>query len=105
MIDPTFTLDNGIDAYAYYINEYLNVEAPDEMYRDYLTSLRIYVPTKFLSDFPMEEISDRLSTIKFKRIRKRKGRLSFDAVQGEKRLRVVLLDQAELTGNLLMQKN
>ncbi|MBO1300832.1 MULTISPECIES: hypothetical protein [unclassified Enterococcus] len=105
VIDPTFTLDNGIDAYAYYINEYLNVEAPDEMYRDYLTSLRIYVPTKFLSDFPMEEISDRLSTIKFKRIRKRKGRLSFDAVQGEKRLRVVLLDQAELTGNLLMQKN
>lgn len=98
-------LDKGIDAYSYYINEYLNVEAPDEMYQDYLTSLRIYLPTKFLADFPIEEIRDRLSEIQFKRIRKRRGRLSFDAVQGKKRLRVVLLDQAELSGNLLMQKN
>ncbi|MDB7086382.1 hypothetical protein PM729_01590 [Enterococcus mundtii] len=105
VIDPTFMLDKGIDAYSYYINEYLNVEAPDEMYQDYLTSLRIYLPTKFLADFPIEEIRNRLSEIQFKRIRKRRGRLSFDAVQGKKRLRVVLLDQAELSGNLLTQKN
>lgn len=76
-------LDKGIDAYSYYINEYLNVEAPDEMYQDYLTSLRIYLPTKFLADFPIEEIRNRLSEIQFKRIRKRRGRLSFDAVQGK----------------------
>lgn len=105
VIDPTFMLDNGVDAYSYYNSEYLNVEAPDETYQDYLTSLRIYLPTKFLADFPIEEISKRLSEIQFKRIRRRRGRLSFDAVQGKKRLRVVLLDQAELTGNLLMQKN
>ena len=40
-------LDKGIDAYSYYINEYLNVEAPDEMYQDYFDLIGIYLPTKF----------------------------------------------------------
>ena len=96
VIDPTFTLDNGVKAYSYYIKEYLDIEAPDVTYQSYLTTLRIYVPSLHLKEFPLSEIRQQLPNVTFKRLRKRRGRISFDVTQGRKRLRVILLSQNEL---------
>lgn len=70
VIDPTVALDNGIEAYCYYIREYLEVEVTDEKYQEYLLSLRIYVPSESLSELPLKEIKHRLSDVTFKRIKK-----------------------------------
>ena len=86
IIDPTVALDNGIEAYCYYIREYLEVEVTDEKYQDYLLSLRIYVPSEALPDLPLKEIKHRLSDIAFKRIKKKRRSVQFDVKKGEKHL-------------------
>ena len=106
IIDPTVALDNGIEAYCYYIREYLEeVEVTDEKYQDYLLSLRIYVPSEALPDLPLKEIKHRLSDIAFKRIKKKTVRsVQFDVKKGEKHLRVQFLDYRELEQLITLQK-
>lgn len=58
--------------------EYLEIAVDDEKYQEYLVTLRLYVPTENLTQLPLNEIREKLSDIQFKRIRKRRGRLSFD---------------------------
>ncbi len=88
VIDPTVALDNGIEAYCYYIREYLEVEVTDEKYQEYLLSLRIYVPSESLSELPLKEIKHRLSDVTFKRIKKKRRSIQFDVKKGEQHLRV-----------------
>ena len=104
IIDPTVALDNGIEAYCYYIREYLEVEVTDEKYQDYLLSLRIYVPSESLPDLPLKEIKHRLSDIAFKRIKKKRRSVQFDVKKGEKHLRVQFLDYRELEQLITLQK-
>lgn len=104
IIDPTVALDNGIEAYCYYIREYLEVEVTDEKYQDYLLSLRIYVPSEALPDLPLKEIKHRLSDIAFKRIKKKQRSVQFDVKKGEKHLRVQFLDYRELEQLITLQK-
>lgn len=104
IIDPTVALDNGIEAYCYYIREYLEVEVTDEKYQDYLLSLRIYVPSEALPDLPLKEIKHRLSDIAFKRIKKKRRSVQFDVKKGEKHLRVQFLDYRELEQLITLQK-
>ncbi len=105
VIDPSVTLDNGIAAYCYYIREYLEIAVEDEKYQEYLLILRLYVPSDILSKLPLDEIRMELSDIKFKRFRKRRGRLTFDVKKGHHHLRVEILDYPKLDQLLTVQKN
>ncbi len=104
VIDPTVALDNGIEAYCYYIREYLEVEVTDEKYQEYLLSLRIYVPSESLSELPLKEIKHRLSDVTFKRIKKKRRSIQFDVKKGEQHLRVQFLDYRELEQLITLQK-
>ena len=103
VIDPTVALDNGIEAYCYYIREYLEVEVTDEKYQEYLLSLRIYVPSESLSELPLKEIKHRLSDVTFKRIKKKRRSIQFDVKKGEQHLRAIL-DYRELEQLITLQK-
>mgnify|MGYP000275140339 FL=1 len=104
VIDPTVALDNGIEAYCYYIREYLEVEVTDEKYQEYLLSLRIYVPSESLSELPLKEVKHRLSDVTFKRIKKKRRNIQFDVKKVEQHLRVQFLDYRELEQLITLQK-
>ena len=105
VIDPSITLDNGIQAYCYYIREYLKVAVEDEKYQEYLLILRLYVPSDILKKVPLDEIREELSDIKFKRFRKRRGRLAFDVKKDIHHLRVEILDYPKLEQLATAQKS
>lgn len=104
VIDPRVSLDNGIKAYCYYIREYLEVAVEDKKYQEYLVTLRLYVPTENLTQLPINEIRDQLPDIKFKRFRKRHGRISFDVKKGDNHLRVEIYDYPKLNKFATLQK-
>lgn len=104
VIDPRISLDDGIEAYCYYIKEYLEIAVDDEKYQEYLVTLRLYVPTENLTQLPLNEIREKLSDIQFKRIRKKRGRLSFDVKKGVNHLRVEIYDYPKLNKFATLQK-
>ncbi|NAB78337.1 hypothetical protein GUI74_11170, partial [Enterococcus hirae] len=67
-------------------------------------TLRLYVPTENLTQLPLNEIREKLSDIQFKRIRKRRGRLSFDVKKGVNHLRVEIYDYPKLNKFATLQK-
>lgn len=105
VIDPSVTLDNGVGAYCYYIREYLEITVEDEKYQEYLLILRLYVPSDILKRIPLEEIREKLSDIKFKRLRKRRDRLTFDVNKDIHHLRVEILDYPKLEQLETVQKS
>ncbi|WP_165006230.1 MULTISPECIES: hypothetical protein [unclassified Enterococcus] len=104
VLDPTIAVDKGIEAYCYYIREYLEVEVEDEKYQDYLVSLRIYIPTEALAQLPLNEIRQRLSDVKFKHFRRKRGNIRFDVKKGDNHLRVEFLDYQKLEQLMTIQK-
>lgn len=104
VIDPRVSIDNGIEAYCYYIREYLEVTVEDEKYQEYLVTLRLYIPTENLMQLPLKQIRAQLPDIKFKRFRKRRGRISFDVKKGENHLRVEIYDYPKLNKFATLQK-
>lgn len=104
IIDPRISLDNGIEAYCYYIREYLEISVEDEKYQEYLVTLRFYIPSENLMQLPLNEIREKLSYIKFKRFRRRRGRFSFDLKKGGNHLRVEIYDDSRLNKFATLQK-
>ncbi|OJG82775.1 hypothetical protein RV14_GL002067 [Enterococcus ratti] len=104
-IDPRISLDNGIEAYCYYIREYLEISVEDEQYKEYLAVLRLYVPAENVRRVPLNEIRKRLPDIKFKRFRKRRKFFSFDVKKGENHLRVEFYNDPRLNKFETLQKN
>ena len=105
VIDPSVTLDNGVGAYCYYIREYLEITVEDEKYQEYLLILRFYIPSDILKRVPLKEIREKLSDIKFKRLRKRRDRLTFDVKKDIHHLRVEILDYPKLEQLATAQKS
>lgn len=104
MIDPTVAMDEGIQAYCYYIREYLEVEVQDEKYQDYQVVLRLYVPPEALANLPIAEMKQQLTDIQISRQKKKKGTIFFDLKKGDNHLRVVFLDYRKLEALTTIQR-
>jgi hypothetical protein len=96
VIDPTASLDDGVEAYDYYIREYLEINVEDPNYENYLTILRIYVPEEAFAAFPMEQLKERWKDITIRRLKKKNNTIKFDLKKGDNHLRVIFMDFKKL---------
>lgn len=101
VLHPERTVDQGVAAYSFYIQHFLQVELQDEAYKNYQTILVFYVPKDALKTLPLDRLKMRLTGVAMKPARaflRHNPAITFDLKQGERHLRVVFADQALLTG-------
>lgn len=90
VLNPAYALDDGLQAYKFYIRNYLEIEIDpkDGRYHEYLVVLNIYLPDEQAESIPYQQLKQELSDIKFSRLKKRKGERYFDLKKGKNHLRV-----------------
>lgn len=96
ILNPQMTIDEGINAYEYYIRNHLEIDVKDENYENYTAILKLYIPENVLTDLPIEKIRTRLSDIKISRTKKQRGGIRLDLQKGRNHLTVVFLSQQKL---------
>lgn len=100
IIDPRYTLDNGVSAYEYYIRHFLEIKINDESYQNFETILVFYLPPQALDNLPLVELQARFRDVEVhvvKALLKHRPAPTFDLKKGDNHLRVVFADYSYLT--------
>lgn len=88
VINPSFSLDDGLQAYQFYLRNYLEVDLKDARYRDYVAVLNVYVPDEYVESIPFDQLRETMSDIEFSKLKRRKTKSYFDLTKGSNHLRV-----------------
>lgn len=88
VLNPQYSLDEGLCAYEFYLRNYLEINVTDERYHEYLAVLNIYLPDEFLTKIPYKVLKEKMADIHFTRLKKRKQRVFFDIKKDKNHLRV-----------------
>lgn len=96
VLNPKLTLDNGLNAYEYYIRAHLEINVKDDKYDEFITELQFYIPEELIAAIPIDSLRDRLADVKIGKTKKSKGNVRLDMEKGENHLRVVFLGQHKL---------
>lgn len=65
VLKPQLTLDNGLDAYEFYIRSHLEADYTTEHFEEYTVCLQFYLPQEAMTDIPIDELKDRMSDVRF----------------------------------------
>lgn len=103
VLNPQYTLDAGIEAYEYYIRNYLEVDVIDERYDNYTVCLNIYIPKEFLASLPISELKEKMKDVHFSRLHKRRGKYWINVKKQRNHLRVYFVSTQELIHQRLLQ--
>lgn len=88
VLNPKYSLDEGLCAYEFYLRNYLEINVADERYQEYLAILNIYLPDEFLIKIPYKPLKEKMADIHFSRLKKRRKRIFFDLKKENNHLRV-----------------
>lgn len=96
VLNPEFAIDNGLDAYEFYIRQFLEIEIQDERYQDFTSVLRFYLPKETIETIPLDDLQDRLQDVNISNLKQKKLTTRFDLKKEQNHLRVVFLDYSYL---------
>lgn len=98
VLNPGYALDDGLQAYMFYIRNYLEIEIDpkDGRYHEYLVVLNIYLPDEHAQAIPYQQLKQEMADIKFSRLKKRRGERYFDLKKGKNHLRVNFLQASSM---------
>jgi hypothetical protein len=65
ILKPQFTLDNGLEAYEFYIRNHLEVNYTREHFEEYTVCLQFYLPKEAMENLPIDALKDRMLDIHF----------------------------------------
>lgn len=98
ILNPLYTLDSGVNAFSFYIQQYLDAKLKSESEDHYQAILRFYVPGELLTGLPLDELTQSLGeagvSLKKQRRTKNKGLLLLESKV--RQLQVEFMDVAEL---------
>ncbi|MDR2832615.1 MAG: hypothetical protein LBV67_02750 [Streptococcaceae bacterium] len=93
VINPDLATDSGLDAYEYYIRNFLELELEnDERYEKFTSVLRFYIPKNHVKQLPVEELRKKMPDVTFKEKRLKHSTPTFDLRKGKNHLRVIFMD-------------
>jgi hypothetical protein len=96
VIDPELTLDSGLEAYSYYIRDYLEIDVIDDKYPEYEATLRFYIPQNQLTQIPFDQIFERFPDVKIGPVKQKKDAISVELKKEKNHLRVLFLAYEKL---------
>lgn len=96
VLNPKYSVDDGLSAYEFYIRDLLEIEVTDEHYQEYTSILRFYIPREFFDKIPLEQLKEQFKDTKISHVRKRRNQVRFDLKKGENHLRVIFFDYSHL---------
>lgn len=96
VLNPEYSLDDGLAAYEFYIRNYLEIEVDDEKYPEFMVILNIYIPDEYVRKVPFDTLKQNMRDIKFSRLKKRKQKVFFDLKKGKNHLRVNFVNFSSL---------
>lgn len=96
VLNPEYSLDDGLAAYEFYIRNYLEIEVDDEKYPEFMVVLNIYIPDEYVRKVPFDTLKQNMRDIKFSRLKKRKQKVFFDLKKGKNHLRVNFVNFSSL---------
>lgn len=97
VLNPALTIDNGLQAYEYYIREFLELDlGNDKNYQQFLPILRFYVPDEYVQKIPIDVIQAKLSDVAIKPVKNKNNAPTFDLKKGKNHLRIIFMDYNQL---------
>lgn len=97
VINPDLALDSGLDAYDFYIREFLEIDmSTDENYEKFTAVLRFYVPKQNMGTLPIEALREKMPDVAFKKLRRYRSTPAFDLKKGENHLRIIFMDYEQM---------
>lgn len=105
VLQPELTLDNGIEAYAFYIRNHLEVAFTDDAFKDYTACLQFYLPSEALVSLPIEALKDTLSDIHFGYLHRNNKYTRVTLKKNGKKLRVYFMNVQKLVEQQILAKH
>ncbi|GCF94494.1 hypothetical protein NRIC_23850 [Enterococcus florum] len=96
VIHPEMTIDQGIDAYEYYIRDVMDLDINDERFRKYTAILQFFIPGNALNEFPLEKLAARLNDVTIQQVKDRKDGFALSLEKGSNQLTVLFVDQKNI---------
>ncbi len=59
VLKPELTIDDGVEAYSFYIRSHLEIEYSEDRFKDYTACLQFYLPETALKHLPLDAFGKR----------------------------------------------
>lgn len=96
VINPQLALDAGLEAYEFYIRQYLEINVVDEKYETYLAVLRFYLPKAALAELPLDALQEQLWDVNISNLTIQDSAIYFDLRKNDSHLRVAFVNAEQL---------
>lgn len=90
---PELTVDQGIAAYRYYIEDYLDIKITDLQLKDYLPVLQLFIPKKSIDNFPLNELKNAIPGISIQEVKQKTEGISLLLKNESQKLKVLFIPQ------------
>lgn len=90
---PSLTLDRGVEAYEYYIRNYLELDVAAGKYQTYTPILYLYLPSGELAELPIEKLTQQLKDVQIKQSQTKEGGVQMELKKEKYYLKVIFLEK------------
>jgi hypothetical protein len=85
------TIDEGLEAYEFYLRQYLAINLDDKKYKSYTPIITFFLPDEYVAKIPLAKLKERMSDVLFSKEKMGRKKSVFSVKKGEVQLQVELL--------------
>lgn len=85
------TIDEGLEAYEFYLRQYLAINLDDKKYKSYTPIITFFLPDEYVTKIPLAKLKERMSDVLFSKEKMGRKKSVFSVKKGEVQLQVELL--------------
>lgn len=85
------TIDEGLDAYEFYLRQYLAIDVQDKKYQQYTPVVTFFLPDEYVTRIPLVKLKERMSDVLFSKEKVGRKKSVCSVKKGEVQLQVEFL--------------
>ncbi|MGF2140902.1 hypothetical protein [Enterococcus innesii] len=96
VLKPELTIDDGVEAYSFYIRSHLEIEYSEDRFKDYTACLQFYLPETALKHLPLDALKAAMPDVHFGYLHRTRKYTWVNLKKDGKKLRVYFMNTQKL---------
>lgn len=96
VLKPELTVDDGVEAYAFYIRNHLEIDYSEDRFKDYTACLQFYLPETALKELPIDGLKAAMPDVHFGYLHRTRKYTWVNLKKNGKKLRVYFMNTQKL---------